>query len=378
MMILRIKIALLLAACVLCAPLAFSADEIGTIDFLKGKVEITRDDEVIKSSSLSEGDAIENYDLIRTYANSEVTIVLTSPLSPDTVITIDPNTAFSVEIAKYAKKNTTTFEMFTGGIALKVQHLTTNQDMNVKSGTAVMGVRGTSFGVGASPEGDILVTCDEGDVEVTSEAGKKIHAVPGKVIEHSDSGEITEIPVAISSLAKFKQEWGAKKLEVFRANAPRAIKNFATRYNTLLSRFNAEFASLMKSNSVIDKWIRENKANKMGGNLEIIKEKKAVVKNLLAVQRTLFIFEKVYFRVSELYSYYQEGVGVNAAISPALSAKAFFAQFEKDQPVLEKKLSKVKFVLKLYAKRNDGSSIVDNDATGDFEEEPDDNFFGGE
>jgi hypothetical protein len=364
-----------LIASFICAPALFASDEIGTIDYMKGKVVITRNDEVLTTADLSEGDAIENYDLIRTYANSELSITITSPLSPNTVISIDPNTTFSIEISKYAKKNATTLEMFTGGIALKVQHLAGNQDLNVKSEGAVMGVRGTNFGVGSSPEGDILITCDEGDVEVASNTGKKFHAVPGKAVEQVEGGEIAEIPVAVSSLAKFRQEWGAKKVEAFRANAPRAIKNFAVRYNTLLARFNSEFDNLTKNNAVIDKWMKEHKANKVGGNLEIIKEKKAVVRDLLLLQRTLFIFEKVYFRVNELYSYYKEGLGANTAISPTLSAKAFFATFEKDQPMLDKKLAKVKFVMKLYAKRNDNSSIVDNEATGDFEEETDDSFF---
>jgi hypothetical protein len=315
---------------------------------------------------------------VHTYGNGELAISITSPLSPSTVINIDPNTSFSVEIARLSKKNSTTLDMFTGDIALKVQHLAGNQELDVRSEGSVMGVRGTSFDVGTSPGGDTLVTCDEGDVEVSADSGKTVHAVPGKAIEQEEGGELKEIPVAISSLRKFRENWFAEKVSAFKANAPRAIKNFAVRYAMLLKRFNKAYEDLLKHKAIIDKWIKENKSNKIGGKLELIREKKALVRDLLTIKRILFIFERVYFRVAELQSYFNEGTGKNAMISSSLSAKTFFADFEREKLVLAKKTALVKYVMKLFAKRNDGSFPTgeEDSITGDVSDTGmDDDFF---
>jgi hypothetical protein len=356
-----------------CIQPVFSVDSIGKIDYIHGNVEIVRDGDVLTSSDLTEGNAIENYDLIKTSANGEITIVITSPLSPQTQISIDPNTSFSIEINKISKKNSTNINMLAGNIALKVQHLTGSQEVNVKSEGSVCGVRGTSFGVGASPGGDVLITCNEGDVEVSgTDTGKKYHAIPGKAIEQPVGGVFKEIPVAVTNLAKFKQQWIAEKVEAFKANPSLAYKNFAVRYEKLVDKFDAAYGDLMKKNEVLDRWVKENKENKIGGKMELMRDKKAVIRDLLKIRGILFIFEKVYYRLLELHYYFKQGIGTSVMISETESAKTFFAKFEKEQMTLGKKTATVKFIVKLYAKRNDNSFPTDETDTDSNE---DDNFF---
>ena len=206
----------------------FSEDAVGYIDSITGDVEITRDGEVYDSYDIEEDDDIENYDLIRTSDNGEITIVIDSEMCPETIITIEPKTTFNIEINKLKNKNQTTLGLLTGGLALKVQELTEDQDLSVETEGAVMGVRGTSFGVGSSPGGEILITCDEGEVECTNEKGKSLRAIPGHAVEQHPGELFRQIPVKVSDLKKFKREWIAERIEAFKPNALKAIKQYAT------------------------------------------------------------------------------------------------------------------------------------------------------
>jgi hypothetical protein len=354
-------------------------DVIGYIEYIKGDVEITRDGEIYESYDLDEDDDIENFDLIRTSSNGEITIVIDSDSCPETTITVEPDTAFNVEINKLKTKNETTLNMITGNLALKVGELTKNQELDVATEGAVMGVRGTSFGVGASPGGEILVTCDEGEVECKDESGKKLRAVPGEAVEQRPGELFQQIPVKVSDLKKFRREWNTERIEAFKPNALRAIRQYGREYRRLLGTFKRQYQDLMKKEKTIQKWIREKEKGEMGSRMEIMKEKKEVVGVLFRIRRTLFIFERVYFRLLELQNYYKQGYG-KGELEHGLSVKKFFMEFNRTSKELHKRVAKVRFIMKLYAKRNDGqfpTDITDED-DGDFfgDDDKDDDFFG--
>ncbi|MBN2441615.1 MAG: FecR domain-containing protein [Spirochaetales bacterium] len=363
-----------------CIHTLFAEDIIGYIDSMKGDVEITRDGEVFDSYDLKKGDDIENYDIIRTLSKGEITIVINADFCPETSVTIEPDTAFDIEINKFKTKSQTTLNMLTGGIALKVKGLTDDQEFNVETGGAVMGVRGTSFGVGSSPGGEILITCDEGEVECIDENKKSLRAVPGQVVEQYPGELFKQIPVKISDLKKFKREWIAERIDAFKPNALRAIKQYSKLYFRLLGTFDKQFDALMKKEAILKKWMQEKKKGQIGSKMEIMKEKKEILGVLFRLRRTLFIFERVYFRLLELKSYYIQGYG-KGDIKKGLSVKKFFADFDKTSKVLYKKVAKVRFVIKLYARRNDGNFPTDSadEDDGDFFKEDnarDGDFFG--
>lgn len=342
----------------------FSEDVIGYIDSIEGDVEITRDGEVYDSYDLEQGDDIENYDFVRTSSNGVIIIVIDSAQCPETIITVEPDTTFNIEINKFKTKDQTTLSLITGGFALKVEGLTKDQDFNVETEGVVMGVRGTSFGVGSSPGGEILITCEEGEVECINEDGKSLRAIPGHAVEQHPGELFRQIPVKISDIKKFRQEWIAERIEAFKPNALRAIKFYGTLYMKHLHTFNRLYEDLMKKDDIIKKWMKEKKEGKIGSRLEIIKEKRQMVGVLFGIRRTLFIFERVYFRLLELRTYYKKGYG-HGDLKEGLSVKEFFTEFDKTSAELHKKVAKVRFIMKLYTRRNDGSFPTDMaDETG--------------
>ncbi|MBN2738413.1 MAG: FecR domain-containing protein [Spirochaetales bacterium] len=344
------------------------AEVVGEVTYVSGDVAILRDEE--SYDFLDPGMEVENYDLIQTSSNGEISIRLESAVSPTTEVKVQPNTAFTIELNDFGTKKASTIEMLTGSIALKVNSLTSSQDFNVRSESTVMGVRGTAFVVESTPGGDILVSCDEGSVECSGSSGKKVFAKPGTVVEQRSDGEIKGIPVSVTSLKQYRKDWLAERVSAFKANALRAIKNYANLYDEYIDKFKDAYSELMENEKVIKKWLAENKKKQMGDKIEIMREKKALIGPLFKLRRVLFMFEKVYFRLVELKGYYDEGLG-RGEIKPGVNAGDFFKKFAAEQKVLKEKVGKVKSVMKMYAIRNNGFFPTDafNDDSGFFEDD---------
>jgi hypothetical protein len=341
---------ILLASCVLA-----SAEQVGEIVFVDGDVTLMRNEHTLTTADLDTGAPIENLDRLRTGDDGQVTIAITASYGAPAEIRIAPRTTFYVEIEQTERRSTTTLGLMTGSIGLKMQKLSGNRELAVRTDTTVMGVRGTTFDVSTSPAGDVLVSTQEGAVACSdSEKSGEIAAVPGQVVERRvEDGTFRSIPVAVSTLEQFRREWIAERIAVFRSNALRVTRFYAQRYEQLIAEFNDAYGDLMRNGDVLAKWVREDRQGRIGSLLEIMREKRAVVGSLFRLRRTLFLFERVYFRLAELEGYYNQGVG-RGDLRPGLSAAQFWARVESDRRDLAAKLARVRYVIKLYAERNDG------------------------
>ena len=329
--------------------------QVGEITFIDGEVELVRDEEVLTEQDIAVGDEIENYDQIHTGPDGQVIIMLTSHRSPKGEIHIASNTTFIFDFNKVRKDDITTLSLITGSMALKVQKLGANQKFRVQTEAVAMGVRGTEFAVETSPSEDVLITCSDGNVACRDEESKRVlDAQPGQVVEKRSSEEITAVPVALVDLQSFRKRWLAERISAFKPNALRVIRFYARRYDDLYNRFNAEYEALMAKRAVLEKWIREDRENRVGSRIELLREKKQIIGDLFRMRRILFIFERVYHRLLELHRYFEEGYG-QGEIAPGLSTAEFFSRFLNQREDLAAKVRKVRYIMKLYAKRNEGN-----------------------
>lgn len=355
------------------SPLA-SADVIGKITDLEGALEIVRDEETIDAKIVKTGFALENFDLLITGANGEVELQIATQAAPPTTVRIAPRTRFSLEIGKMGSKHQTTVGLMIGTVSVKCAKLTGSQSVKVQTDAAVMGVRGTNFTVTAAASGDLLVDCVEGEVECVDEGGNTARAVPGEVIEKLLAQRFRRLPVAVSNLEQFKRNWNTERISALKANAPKAIAAFAIRYQALLTQFNRDFSTLANAKRIIDKWASEDRAGRTSGKIEVMKEKKEVIGPLLRLRRTLFVFERVYFRLLEVKEYHDEGFGrgtIAYSNTAAETTEQFFKRFEQDRRDIEWKMARVRFVARMYARRNGGRA-----PTGAFDDtEEEDDFF---
>ncbi len=331
------------------------AEQVGEVTFVDGRVEVLRNERTLTEADLNVGTGIENLDRVSTGEDGQVTISINAPNGAPAEIRIAPRTTFYVEIEQVDRRSRTTLGLMTGSIGLKVQRLGGNRELAVRTETTTMGVRGTTFDVASSPAGDVLVSTQEGSVACSDEEkGDEILAEPGQVVERRvEEDTFRSIPVAVSSLDQFRRDWIAERIEVFRNNALRVTRSYAVRYDRLMGEFNDAYDDLMANRELLSKWAREDREDKVGGRLEILREKRAVVGPLFRLRRTLFVFERVYFRLAELEGYYRQGFG-QGELRPGLSAAQFWTRVAADRRDLTAKMARVRYVIKLYAKRNDG------------------------
>jgi hypothetical protein len=327
--------------------------DIGEIVYLAGAVELTRNGEILDEYDLDIGEAVENFDHFRTGEDGEIIISLDSPKSPESEISISPNTIFTVEIESFEQREKTTLGLFAGAVGLKVKKLKGNQDFQVNSETVSMGVRGTDFSIQTSPAGDVLVSCESGSVACYDEdEGREYLAEPGQVVEKRAQELFRQIPVAVSNLEDFKREWIAERISAFKANALKAVIYYARRYVVYFDAFNQEYASLMAKRDILERWAEENREGTIGSRIQIMRDLKEINEHVFNIRVLLFLFERYYFRLLELESYFREGYGAGQ-IEPGLTAAAFFARFNREKGELAEKMAKVRFIMKLRDKRSE-------------------------
>jgi len=366
------KIGCFALALVLLAGLPAAAQaEIGAIAYMEEGVEIDRNRETIPAWDVFIGMGVENYDLMRTDGTGYAEVELDSPRSAPSIVKISPNTSFYFEMNKIGRDDTTTIGLITGSLSVKVAKLSGRQSVEVATESALMGVRGTDFDVTLSPGGDILVTAEEGRVSCIDDSGEELFAEPGRVVEKRPGELFREVPVAVSDLETFQREWYADRLEVFKANALGAIKFYAGRYMRLKSRFDSAYGDLQGNTQILRKWYEEDRHGRMGGRMESMREKKELIGELLELRKILYMFERVYFRLIELEGYYREGYG-RGQIEQGLSSAAFFNRFNREKRELGEKMAELRYITKLYAKRNNGNFPTDLFEQGEEE------FFGEE
>ena len=365
----KARIFTLACALLLAAALLPAAEKLGDITYLEGEVTVLRNSEELDGVQV--GLDIQNFDVVKTGPDGLAEIAVATAKAPRMTIKVSPGTQFSFEISKVGGKQHTTVGLISGTVSLKVAKLTGTQSVNVKSDAAAMGVRGTQFTVTSPPTGDILVTCDEGEVTCTDDEGRELAALPGTVVEKRPNELFRTVPVAVSSLETFRKNWNAERIEALRANALRAIRNLAALYVSLSRDFNASYAELMKRQAVLSKWQEEDRKGKTGGAMDVMREKKEIIRHLFALRTTLFKFERVYFRLLELKDYHDQGFG-RGTIAAGETTTQFFQKLEREKKDMLRKMAVVRYVTKLYALRNDGMAPT---GASDEEQESDQAFF---
>jgi hypothetical protein len=221
-----------------------------------------------------------------------------------------------------------------------------------------MGVRGTAFEVTSSATGDVLVICSEGRVGCEGEGGSLL-AEPGSAVEITAEGLFREIPISMSSVEKFKQTWNTEKIDAFKSNANRAIADYARRYIDLKNQFDQAYRSLLAQKTILDKWYREDARGQIGGGMEVMKEKTAIVKPLMAIKKVSTLFEPVYYRLLELQVLHKQGHG-KGSLGPGLTSDQFFNRLSNESVELRERMANIRYILKLYAKRNADGILTDD------------------
>jgi len=341
----------LVAAAGTAAGPAFADDTVGSITYLEGTVSMVRDGADVQDVAI--GQDLQPFDMVKTGDDGQAELAITAPQLPRMTIKVSADTQFSIEVATTDGKLESTVGILGGQIALKVARLLPSQSVRVKTDYAVMGVRGTDFTVTSPETGDVLVTCDEGEVAVTDNQGKDLTAIPGTVVEKRPGEVYRTVPVAASALEQFRARWRDERAQFLRGNALRIIRANARQYAQLSRDFNAAQAELRRSKSVLDKWAFEDRAGRVGSAAEVLRERRAIGALLVRLRRLAFQLERVAFRLERLQALHDRGIGVGT-LDGGVTTRVFLAQIARERRDMARKLAFTRYVTKQFLKRNEG------------------------
>jgi len=351
------------------------ADEVGEITYLQDKAEIVRGGKTLEADF---GSGIEDFDCVTTTKRGIAEIGIDAKTGIQGSIKVKPGTSMYLDISAMKSEQKGGIELLAGSVALTVKKLSGNSNLEVRTQGATMGVRGTTFEVSTEVGGEILVTCDTGRVECKDEDGKVLFAEPGMVVEKVPGVDFRNIPIRVSDIEGFRKNWHAERIEAFKANPMKALRYYSDRYMEMKKQFDDAYKSLLAQRNVLDKWFKEDARKTMGGKLEIMKEKKALLEPLRNLRRVNFLFEKIYYRLLELEDYQKQGYG-KGALGNGYSAEQFFSRFRNESVDLRERMNIVRYSMKLFANRNDGSTpfegISDEPQQQDDSKNEEDKFF---
>lgn len=355
----------ILSAALLAAAAAFaaSAAPFGTIDYVEGNSIVVRSGKSLGEANI--GDPVLPDDMIKTAADGLVVIALDKSTGMRGTLTIKAKSVAYIRLASDAAGSKSTIDLIAGQIGSKLAKISGNPSLQVRTDSVVMGVRGTEFGISTSVNGSVLVTCSEGAV-ACSDGGEPVAVPAGNAIEKKEGARLRLVPVAISSVEQFEKRWIAEEIEAFKANPARALADYEKRYVDLLARFNEAFAPIQKS-EILSKWIREDSAGLVpsANDPQTLKEKKAIMADILATRKVLFIFERIYYRIVQLDQLVMGTTLERQNIRPGYTAGDFIRKVRADSAGLEKRMFLFRYAEKLYELRNAGGAGLPGMGSGD-------------
>lgn len=338
------------------------AQVLGKVDYIEGSVELTRNGSVL--SRVDMGTPIENMDLIKTSPNSTLIIAFSKESGLTGSVQIAPNSTALIRQDQLSASASNEVQLLSGSVNLKVKRLAgVNASVQVKTPSAVLGVRGTEFVV-ASFNGSALIACKEGEVTCYSYSSvtetksvQSLSSVPGKLIEILENGSMNS---AAFPEGDFEEAWDAVqtkwknfKIDLVLSDPLKALDSFAKTWNTYASKLDAG-ASKLKANKSLSAWLSQG--DKVQGSLgDIMKQKQAVVKDLIAIKGDMMMSIIAWYRIEELLPHIPDSA-MNRTLSNGQTVKTFINKYTSSSKNVANTISLFRAAEKLYMLRNDGIS----------------------
>ncbi|MDC7228366.1 MAG: FecR family protein [Spirochaetales bacterium] len=326
---------------------AFAAEPIGQIVYIEGIVDLQRDGEILELWDSDIGLEVYNYDLIETGYDGFAEIEITSHRTRGTLVKVDSDTAFYFDSAKMNGASKTNMTMMSGSLSFKVQKLTGNEELNVRTESAVMGVRGTEFNIQRAPEGSVLVTCVEGKVACEDDRRMERYAMPGSVVEKRSGSSLSRVDIDVGDENLYGAYWIGKREEIFRSGADTFIKGYSAQYNNYLPRFLEAYDNLLAVKSQLETYGLEENQGGGGFSSKMITVKAETSDEMIMMRSILPLFEHSYYAVQVLERYHQQGIG-RTMIDKNYSSDDFFEEFSRRKLEIKNKLADVRYCIKLY------------------------------
>ena len=334
-------------------PLTLFADSApGIIEYIDGVVDVFRSGDDTEWEEADYGMELYIYDLIETGPDGYAEIRVQDPGIHNTLISVKPDTAFYFDLEEVDGGRRTNFEMLVGTIGLKVQKLKGDEVVNVRTQTATMGVRGTTFEVSTAPDGSILITCTEGSVSCIDENGNEAFAETGRAVEQLPNERLRGI-VVDQDMDEFRRVWRETREAVFRAGSLAIINHHVKLYQNLLPKFEEAYQALRANRDTFRQWLSVKSGMGLLGRAMV--DKSRVSPAILKMRFVYPLFQRTVFRLGVFERYHRQGIGVGT-LDGNLTTNRFFRQFQQDRRVLVKQMAEVRHYFLIFRLINRASS----------------------
>ncbi len=346
---------------ILCA----RAQVLGKVDYVEGLVTITRNGETIRRVAI--GTPIENLDTVKTSSDGLVSIAFDKASGLTGAIEIVPDSTALIrqDIVDGSPKNEA--QLMAGSVNLKVKRLAGMKSaIQVKTGTAVLGVRGTEFRV-ATFNGSAIVACKEGEVACaawsamteTVVSGSTASSVPGTMVEILESGAVNSGAFPEGNFEDtwklMREKWKTYNVDLFAANPVAFMDQFVGNWNAHQKAVETRTATL-RANPTLKKWLADAKAGKVSGNLaDWAREKPQVMKDLVSIKPDMTVAMISYYRLNELVPLVPKAA-MGRKLATGETVGAFIARFGRESAAMAEAVALFTAAEKQYMLRNDGLS----------------------
>jgi hypothetical protein len=360
------KIAFALALCAGFSGFAF-AQVLGKIDYVEGAVEITRNGDILTRVQI--GTKVENLDLIKTSADGLASIAFEKGSGLSGSVQIMPSTTAVIRKDQISLAPANEIQVMMGAVNVKVKRLAgITSSVQVRTPSAILGVRGTEFSV-ASFNGTSIVACKEGEVVCASSSGMSVSrldlskpgtsSVPGTMIEVLESGKLNEGSFPSGDFEKNWKEisgkWKDFNVELVVSDPVSFVDRYAAQWSLYSAKVESGLATL-RANPVLKAWLR-NAATETapGGISSWVKEKPAVMKDLIAMRGDMVLSILTWYRIQELIPYIPESAK-RSKLSNGQTLDSFIGQFNRSSKTVASAFALFTAAEKQYMLRNDGLS----------------------
>lgn len=334
----------------LVAVAAAPADEVGTIAYVEGYPSLVRNGKTIYEE-IDFGFRVESFDAFRTDSRSALDLAFDPQTGIDATIAIEPDTQFTVEVERLRSGSMGAIDLIAGSVNVVARSLADGARFQIRTATASMGVRGTTFSVTGAPGGELLVATEEGLVEVTSEEGRTLFASPGEAVEIDDGSALFRtVRYDRDALQDFRAEWRDRRIERFVERADEILRFYGRRYLDARDEFIDAYTELMSHRDVLDAWMDESSRG-VRPRAGALRERRELAAALLRVRAAARRFEPVAARLDRMEPFVRELVP-EVELRPGVTAADLYRLVANDRGAMNDRIATIRYALKLAAQRS--------------------------
>lgn len=332
------------------------ARQIGELVYTEGTVTVHRSGGVREAVDI--GDVIRQYDVLSTGPDSRATVDLGSGYAGGAEVKLAANTAFYFDTKALSEgERKTVLQLLAGALAIKVDKLA-NGSFNVATEGAVLGVRGTIFIVDTIPDCSLLVTTAQGSVAVKAADGTTVLSQADRAAELSPEGQLDPVSVEPAQAASFRAEWNQNAIAAFKPRALYYTSTYATALDKATPAFSQAVAGLKGHKAILDAWESARAQGKEPKFTDYAAEKKTLAAALFECLKGLFVLEQPYYRLLELRTLHDSGIGVGQ-LDDGRDSAAFFKNLDSSTAQLSAELAYVRRALDLFSWASADSPLGD-------------------